>query len=223
MRMHRMILVFLLCGCAGLPFEPVPLVPVQDWNPVQVRSEFEQKLAGDFKTSEAGIFKYKGREFSVLSYTRVSSRDKTVSAAGLTPLGVKLFEITAGTDGVKDYSFSIPQIKNKIDPARMASAMAEDVWRIYMARIPASGSEIQIEKDRILFRSKRTDGALEYVFGGENGVLLEKSFKKGRRKIWSVRYFEYRAQGGKIYASKIIYENLQRHYTLILNLKEIFA
>ena len=62
---------------------------------------------------------------------------------------------------------------------------------------------------------------MEYVFAGKDNLLVEKRFLKGRKKIWSVCYYEYFFDAGKVYPRGIIFNNYAYSYKLIVNLKDI--
>ncbi len=212
----------LLSGCAGIPFEPVRFSPVEGINPGIVRKDFEGRLAGKFEVLESAVVRYRYREFAALGYTEVDSQENSLGVAGFTPMGVKIFEIKSAGEKF-EYAFSFPQIEKKIDPGKFAHGMAEDVRRIYLGRVPQASAEVVKAKDRIYYRQASGKGALEFVFGGPEMALVEKRYREGRRELWRVRYFEYRAKGSKIYPSKIFFENRVRKYSLALRLKEILA
>ena len=77
-------------------------------------------------------------------------------------------------------------------------------------------AEVKKTKDSIVFRETRDGKRIEYVFGGAEGLLLEK--RCGRRRI---RYYEYAEKAGKRFPGGIILENRKYHYRLVLRLKEV--
>lgn len=213
---------FLWSGCAALPFEPVRLGPVDGLDPARVREDFREKLADPFEVVESVIFTYGRRKITALGHSQVNAEEKTLAVAGMTPLGAKVFEIKSAGDKVES-SFSIPEMEKKVDREKMAQAMAEDVRRVYFTRIPAEEAEVFKSKGRIYYRQAAGPGKLEFIFGGPQAALIEKSYEEGGRKLWRVRYFEYRTEGSRIYPSKIFYENPVGKYSLALRLKEILA
>lgn len=213
---------FVLSGCAGIPFEPVQLSSVENLDVRIVRNNFEEKLATQFSVVESAVINYRGREMTALGYSEVDEKEDSLAVAGVTPVGVKLFEVKAVKGDLK-YSFSFPQIKKSVDHQKIAEAVAEDIRRIYMGRLPSAEAEVFKLKDRICYRQPSGKGELEFFFGGNENVLLEKRYKEGRRQIWSVRYFEYRDQNSKIYPSKIFFKHNARKYKVTLRLKEILV
>ena len=145
-----------------------------------------------------------------------------VGFAGVTPVGMKLFEVKS-TQGDLKYSFSFPQLKKNMNQKKIAEAVADDIRHIYFGRIPAPGVEVVYLKDRIRYRQPFGKGRLEFIFGGPETRLIEKSYKEGWRKIWKVRYFDYRVVNATIYPSQIYFENKKRKYKVTLRLKEIIA
>jgi len=212
----------LLGGCASVPFEPVKLSSVESLDARAVVTNFKEKLANHFSILESVVIHYRGRELTALGYSEVDEKANAAAVAGVTPLGVKLFEVKAVKDDLK-YSFSLPQIKNEMDHEKIAKAVADDVRRIYLGRVPLVDATVLMLKDKVCYRQASGKGVLEFYFGGPGNSLIEKRYREGRHTVWSVRYFEYQAQASKIYPSKIFYEQRDRKYTLALRLKEILA
>jgi hypothetical protein len=211
-----------LSGCAGIPFEPVRLSTVTALDPAAVRESFKGELPGHFSVLESAVIHYRGHDFTALGYSEADESSQTLAVAGVTPLGVKLFEVKE-MQGQLTYSFSLPQLKKKIDPQAVAEAVAGDVRNIYFDRVPAQDAEVFKRKDRISFRQLSGKGRLEFFFGGPGTRLIEKRYSEGGRKVWTVRYFDYRTENSKIYPSKIFFEQHLRNYNLTLRLKEILA
>ncbi len=211
-----------LSGCARIPFEPVALSPVAGLDAAQVRNNFEMQSVNRFSVLESAAIRFRGREIIALGYSEVNEPEDTLAVAGVTPVGVKLFEVKVVKDDLK-YSFSFPRLKNSKDPEEIAKAIAEDIRRIYLGRNPSVDAEVFKQQDRIGYRQAEGKGMLEFYFGGPESGLLEKRYVEGKREIWKVRYFEYLHKDSKIYPSKIFFENLQRKYKVTLRLKEVLA
>ena len=54
-----------------------------------------------------------------------------------------------------------------------------------------------------------------------DGVLVEKRYYENGRKIWTVSYYEYRRENGKLYPDGIILEHHEYGYRLVVRLREI--
>ena len=102
-------------------------------------------------------------------------------------------------------------------PGRSQTIRGECTSTVFPVRM----ATISKERYRILFRQQAEDGEIEYVFGGADGVLVEKRYYEEGRRIWSVSYHEYRRESGKLYPAGIILENHQRRYRLVVRLREI--
>ena len=226
MRQHAgffILTAILMAGCAGVPFKPVKFSRVDALEPKSMLDNFKKRLPERFEIIESVVFKYRRREISALGYTRVDEKEKTFATAGLTPMGVKVFQLETTGDKVKA-SFTLPpEAEKKINREKMAQAMAEDFHRVYFDRIPGVNAAVTKTKDRIYFREPSGDGILESVFGGPDKALVQKRFLKEGREIWKVRYFEYRSKNSKIYPGGIFYENRRGKYKITLRLKEITA
>lgn len=212
-----------LAGCAGAPFEPVKLISVRELEPDAVRQNFKNRLPDKFEVVESAVVTYRGHEMATaLGYTEVNEKENSLALAGFSLAGAKLFEVKSAGSEVES-SFSLPMLPKKADLQIVGRAAAEDVRRIYMDRLPRETAEVRKAKKKIYYRQPSGKGMLEFVFGGPGEVLIGKHYREGRRKIWSVRYFEYREKDSRIYPSKIFFENHQRKYEIALRLKEILA
>lgn len=206
-----------MLGCAHVPFQSVPYVSVAGKDPVSVRMSFEGKLPEEWKTVESAVFSYRWREFVALGYTKVNRINKTFSLIGMSPAGMKLFDVNGDAVGAK-CSFVVDEFTKHGD---FCSAVAADIRRVYFNRIPAPDAAVRMEKKQIVYREVKTDGVTEYVFAGEEPVLVEKRFLKGSHQVWRVRYYEYQTQDGKLFPKGIIFEHRDYKYRLTLRLKEL--
>jgi hypothetical protein len=92
---------------------------------------------------------------------------------------------------------------------------------MYFDRLPGSDATVSQERYRIVFRQQAGDGEVEFVFAGIEGALVEKHYCERGRKIWSVAYYEYRRENGKLYPNGIILNHHQYGYRLLVRLREI--
>ena len=192
-----------LNGCASLPFEPVELSPVSQLDPNEVRRNFKDRLTDKFEIVETAVLNYRGHEIISLGYSEIDEKNDSLAVAGFTPLGVKIFEMKAAGDKAEG-TFSIPQPGKTADPGKAAAAMAEDVRRIYLGRVPGDEAQAFKAKDKIHYRQVSGQGELEFIFGGPDTALIEKHYRTDGRKIWTVRYFEYTYKDSKMYPSKVL-------------------
>ena len=210
--------VFWVFACTTVPFQEVSLVSVEQVNPNAMREQFAVALPERFLIINTVTFEFKGQAFSAIGYTEVDASRKTFTVVGLHPAGgLKLFELSGDSEDAK-CTFALEEFTRWGD---FSLVVAEDTRRMYFDRIPGPDAKISKEKYRILFRQRAGDGDIEYVFGGADGVLVEKRYYEGGSRIWSVSYYDYRREMGKLYPAGIILEDHRRRYRLVVRLREI--
>ena len=74
-------------------------------------------------------------------------------------------------------------------------------------------------------RARQGDAIMEYMFGGRDGVLLEKRHLTDGwlwdSLKWKVNYYEYQQQDGYLYARGVVLYNADYHYRLIITRRDI--
>jgi len=194
------------------------LVSLEAVDPETVREEFALALPVAFQIVNTVTFEFKGRAFAAIGYTQVDTSRETFTVIGLHPAaGVKLFQIS-GDSQDSDASFTLEAFASYGDIAR---AIGDDTRRMYFDRLPVAGASVSKERDRILFRQPSGEGEIEFVFAGEDGVLIEKRYYENGRKLWSVSYYEYRLDDSKLYPGGIILDHHEYGYRLVVRLREI--
>ena len=210
--------VFWISACTTVPFQEVALVSVEQVDPETVRERFAVALPERFLIVNTVTFEFKGQEFAAIGYTDVDTSRETFTVVGLHPAGgLKLFELSGDSENAK-CTFALEEFTRWGD---FSLVVAEDTRRMYLDRIPGPDAKSSKEKSRILFKQQAGDGDIEYVFGGADGVLVEKRYYEGWSRIWSVSYYDYRRENGKLYPAGIILEDHGRRYRLIVRLREI--
>ena len=209
----------LICaaGCTRVPFEEVARVPTEGVEPTAVRERFAAALPGEFQVINTIVFRYRWHSFSALGYTHVDQVERTFTVVGLNHVGVKLLELTS-RDGSVECHFAVDELRQG---EKFAHTIAKDIERIYFDRIPTAEAEAGRTKYEVLFREQTPEGTLEYVFAGAERLLVEKRYVEGRRRIWSVRYYEYRRENGKLFPAGIVFRHHRHGYRLIVRLKEV--
>jgi len=212
-----LILSCLLLGCASIPFQKTDYFIVKDINPILVKNKFSDLLPSNFKVINTVIFKYRTKSFLSLGYIGIDAEERYFEMAGMSPMGIKLIEFV-GRNNQLEVSNVVDEISQKGD---LSKIIGEDINRIYFDQIPSSEATIYKKNKEIIFSENQGLGRLEYVFAGKDNLLVEKRFLKGRKKIWSVCYYEYFFDAGKVYPRGIIFNNYAYSYKLIVNLKDI--
>jgi hypothetical protein len=210
--------VLWLSACTSVPFQEVELVAVGEADPEAVREEFAVALPERFLIVNTVTFEFKGRTLAAIGYTDVDASQQTFTVVGLHPAGgLKLFEVSGDSEDA-NCTFALEEFTRWGEFCR---AVAEDTRRMYLDRIPDPDATVSKEKYRILFRQKAEHGEIEYVFAGADGVLVERRYYEKKSRIWSVFYYEYRRENGRLYPAGIILEDHRRRYRLVVRLREI--
>jgi hypothetical protein len=212
------ILTIFICGCSSVPFRHLDYLPLDGIDPQALRSDFSEKLPQEFELLNSAIFSYAHFHFSALGITRVDTPKKVLNVVGFSHLGIMLFELNLDKNGKVDCKYALPEFTKRGD---FASAVLNDIKKIYFDRVPSSSAEVKQEKYKVVYRERIKDAVTEYVFAGEGRFLAEKNYYEKRRKIWSVLYYEYAFRDGKIYPQAIMLRHHKYGYKLIIRLKEI--
>ena len=207
-------------SCSSVPFREMDMVSLEEVDPETVRESFSVALPAAFRVINTVTFEFKGRAFSAIGYTQVDTSSETFTVVGLHPAGgVKLFEISGDSENAES-SFALEDFAIHGDIARV---VGDDTRRMYFDRVPASNATVSKEQYRILFQQRAGDGEIEFVFAGSEGVLVEKHYYENGGRIWSVSYYEYRWDDGKLYPDGIILEHHEYGYRLVVRLREIHS
>lgn len=203
-----------LCiGCvAPSPFEPVERVPVADMTPAEVRAAFAKTVSEQYKLANSAVFHIRGRQMTGVGYVAVDAKKRSFAVACMSPLGLSLFDITSTNDAIK-CNLAIADVPHKDAFARVVAA---DVRDIYFDLVPANDAEARKTRNTIVFRRSGTEGRIEHIFAGADGMLVEK--RSGRRRI---RYYDYVDKNGRRFPRGIVLDNGKYRYRLVLRLKEV--
>lgn len=216
-------LIFLLAillstaGCSSIPFKNIDYVALDNLNPDNLRQEFKNSLAQKLEVINSIVFEYKWQSFSALGYTQLDLENDTFVVSCMNPVGIKLFELTGNRNEVKP-TFVLKELLQRGDLPR---AVGEDIRRIYFDLVPSSQAKIEKEKYRIIFSQPSGAGIMQYVFAGSHHWLIEKHYFEKNRKLWSVFYYDYLLDKGKLYPAGLILKHHRFGYNLIIRLKEV--
>ncbi|MBU0896928.1 MAG: hypothetical protein KJ629_05290 [Candidatus Omnitrophica bacterium] len=243
----RYIIIFLLVfssGCGRASFRQVRYVSTRDVDAKELPERFAKLLPEKFSLIDTIVFKYRGRAFSGIGYTYVDTRNNIFKVACLNPVGVKLFEITACENEVKT-NFVLEKFSELGD---LSKAVAEDIKRIYFNRIPSKDAQIRKTRNKVIFRHQKDEGILEHVFAGVDktppfkvsggsicarlcpqgyegipmdNLLITKNYYEKERLIWSVSYYQWHNNHGKIYPAGVVFKHHRYKYELVSRLREI--
>jgi hypothetical protein len=221
--MYRLKTVILLAillsgiGCSSIPFKKIDYVSLDNLDPQILRQDFGNILAQRMQVVNSIVFQYKFQRFSALGYTELNLADSTFAVSCMNPVGIKLFELTGNQDTISP-GFVLKELLQRGDLPR---AVGEDIRRIYFKMIPSPEAKIKKEKCKIIFNQAYGQGIMKYVFAGNRHLLTEKHYYEKNRNLWSVFYYEYSLNKGKLYPSGLILKNHRFGYNLVIRLKEV--
>jgi len=218
--MNRILIILCLtaiCGCAGVPFKPVERVSMEGLQPGMVLERFAGQLPQRFTVLNSTVFAYRTLKFSCIGPLQADTAGQAFTVVGMNHVGVKLFELRLSA-GAVEARYVFPELTKHGDFAR---AVCDDIQKIYFDRVPAADASVVRERDKIIFRRSSNGGSLEHVFAGRDNLLVEKHYSVNGRRLWSVFYYEYRRQQGKVFPGGIVLRNYRYGYYLAVRLKEI--
>jgi len=209
-------LLILLAGCKStIPFQKPESVLIEPDNSSAMIESFKAKLPRKYSLTSSILFEKGFGSFSAIGITEIDIDEEEFLVAGISPAGLKLFELSVGKDGVKK-SFAIEEVSKRGD---FAKVIAGDIKKIYFNLVPPLDSKIIKKKYTIIFESPRGDGMIQHIFGGSGGYLLEKKYYEKHRLIWSIAYYEYILIAGKLSPGGIIVHNYKYRYSLSVKQK----
>lgn len=203
-------------SCTSVPFQQTELVPLASEDPGRVVERFRAATPGNFQLLSSVVFEYNWQSFSGLSSIEISRADAGFKVAGMTPLGVKLFELSGDRDGIAT-RYSVDALNKYGD---LAAAVGNDIRRIYFDLFPDPQARILSKKKKLVFRQPSGRGSLEYVFAGAAGDLVEKKYSEDSRVVWRASYYEYADQDGKRVPRGIVFVHSGYGYRLTVRHKE---
>ncbi len=211
--------IFLVAGCARIPFQETALVPLESADPTSVVEKFKAGLPTNFQVLNSVVFEYNWRKFLGLGSVDLNRRDSRFRVVCLNPMGVKLFELSGDRNTiVTDYALDA-----LMQYGDLPAAVGKDIRRIYFDVVPSASAQVSKGKFTISFRQPADAGYMEYVFAGKDRDLIEKSYYENDDLVWRISYYEYREQDGKHYPQGIVLINYQYGYQLTVRQKELYS
>ena len=195
------------------------LKPLPDINPADAKEQilkFNSNILQKTEIFNLITFGFKGSSMQALGMTNLDAENKTFAVAAFTPTGLTLFKIKM-VNGKVVNSFVIPKFGGT-DLKQAAQTISKDIANIYFDRFVDPESQ-SIERDTYEVRIKKNN--LLYRFGGSPLKLIQKTKYEGRKRVWSVDYYDYRFLGKKEIAHKIFLKNYEYGYFLDIETKKI--
>ena len=207
-------ILFLLAGCAQEPFAREPLPDLNGPDPRLIRDTFALALPKHFISDDTVIIDAPfNHDFAFLGVLEVNRPAQEFEFVALNQVGLKLFQLGGNPRGVQ-VQYALGPLNDHKD---ILTAVGQDLWRMYFDLVPGEASEVDVGRRTVTFSQKSSGGSVEYQFGGDPAVLLQKGkggFLFGWQ--WRVRYFQYRWQTGTLYPRGIVMDNSDFHYRIIV-------
>lgn len=208
----------LLAGCATVPFRETPRVPMAAVDPRRLLAQSRLALPEHLQLLSSVVFNYRWRKVAGIGLLEIDRPARTFRIVCLNPLGVKLFELSGDAQTTEAHFVMPPLLEQGGD---FAGTVGEDIRRIYFDVLPAADASFRREKYAIIYRQPMAAGALEHVFAGAAGDLVEKRcVDENDDLVWQVSYYEYRTVNGKRAPQGIVLVNHRHGYRLTVRPKE---
>ena len=203
-------LLFFICplvlfgtSCAFEPFEYEPL----DGNPeigaiadpMPPEAVIEASVVGEYRFSK----------LSLLSLTRINFRTGSIQVAGLSPAGMKLFELSGSAEHPRECHW-IPGKYWEGHEEQASRRILSDVAAIYLNLLPERFDKFEVAdggKKLVVFERD-----IRYVFAGSPPRLIEKNVSENGSPFLRIRYYSF--QNG--FPMNISLEHLKYHYRLAI-------
>lgn len=204
-------ILLLFCGLSGLlctscAFEPfeyeVPegrpeIGSIADGMPPE--AVIEASVVGEYRFSK----------LSLLSLTRIDLRTGRIHVAGLTPAGMKIFDLSGTAEHPGECRW-IPGKYWEGHEEQASRRILSDISAIYRNLLPEHFEKYKFTDDgkKLVVR----EGDLRYVFAGAPPHLIEKTISENGSSVLRIRYYKW-SDG---FPMNISLENLKYHYRLAI-------
>lgn len=211
-----MMVLWLLAGCAEMPFRPPETVPMEGREPSAVVQGFREATPESFSQLNSIVFEFAGQKFLGIGFLEIDRRERTFRVICLNPMGVKLFDLS-GNDRGTTMNFAIEPLAGL---GNIAAAVGHDIRRIYFDHIPPENATPRMGRDRLVYGGGTPLGYQEHIFAGAGGDLVEKRLYDDQLISWRVGYYDYRERGGKRSPGGIVITDYRSGYQLTIREKE---
>lgn len=211
-------LLFVMAGCAKLPFAAEPMPVLQNPNPSAIRDNFARALPNRFTTDDTIIIQAPFHDdLAMLGVLRVDRSAGTFEVVALNHVGIKLFDLSGNRSDVS-IGFALGPLMAHKD---ILISIAHDFARMYLDLVPTDTAKTDIESNKVQFTDKRSGQTVVYEFAGDPAALREKQHDGFFGTIWRVRYFRYSTEFGGLYPRGIVMDNDRYHYRIIVKNRDV--
>jgi hypothetical protein len=212
--------VLVFNGCATVPFSSTERVSVDDVDPEVARMTFQDGQPGDYQLINTIVFRYRWHTQAAVGYLTVEHAQDRFALAAMTHMGVKLLELQ-GSGGRVKCSYALAEFSEHLDD--VAAAIGLDIRHMYFNSVPSRDALVEKKRREIIYTERTSSGLTEFIFAGQQPVLIEKRLYEQGKRICRVRYYEYQSRGQKMFPGGILLENDRHGYRLEVHLKEIIS
>ncbi len=213
------VLIFHVAGCAAVPFGSPADASMKDVSPHELLARFEERLPSRFTLLNSLVFQFGlFNKVSALGYISVDREHRRFHVVCMSPVGVKLFEVSGDEKDI-DRHFAIGDFgKNPY----FFRSVAEDIRRVYFGLVPPEETPVYRGRRRMYFYSESGSGEeTVYRFGSPDHVLLDKTRLRDHVGLWRVSYYEYRSTSEGYLPAGTVLENWEYGYRITIRLKDI--
>jgi hypothetical protein len=218
--MHKRLLGYaisctlILSGCAQLPAKIISREETQT-----LLDDFRSRLANKYEVLSSVVFTFGSFTLSSLGLTSIDAAQDSLSAAGLSPVGITLFKVVA-VRGEIQQSFIAPELAKHGD---VAKAVAGNIHDIYFDLTPPLPLSMDSKDGKLYLKTSIQDGSQsEYVFSERDRTLMEKRLYRDGQLFWSIHYADwFEDAAGKLHPKSIRFIHQAYQYQLVINLKEV--
>lgn len=177
-----------------------------------------------FRSRETLVFSYRPHwwwpklQFAAVGYAVVDRPARTFTAACVSPMGIKIFEL-AYSNGTYRVESSFP-LPGDADQAR--ASIAADIASVFLDELPPPGDTPDVCGDELLFREERNGARTDRVFAIPSGQLLRKDIVT-RDSHRSLTFEAAPREDGRDIPVTVELRNRRYGYSLRMQMQEVTA
>ena len=216
-RIGRLMILLLLLTTAGCQL-CAPRATVS----VRAPAGPAQPLPDIFTATHAVVFEFKPHwwwptlRLAALGYASVDCVTHSYRVVCLSPLGVKLFEVSK-TNGATQVNTLLPTA-GKQQP--LVQAMGGDVASLFFDLVPPAGTLGEAREETWFFSCPAEQCRTEYTLAATTGLPVKKEIYEGRKRVKTVTFEDFASVEGRAVPSHISLQDRRNDYRLIFVLKE---
>lgn len=204
------LLLVVMAGCAKVPFAHPALPTLVNPNPESIRSAFDRNTPKRFISEDTVIINAPFNQMAALGFVRVDRTAGTFDLMCLNHMGIQLF-LLSGDREKTEIRFALPPL---MEQKTVLIAIAQDIRNMYLDVLPGPRAQSRIHPKYVLFSDLK--GQIDYEFGGDSLVLLQKRHGDDLWPIWRVKYYEYVKGPDGLFPRGMVLDNYRYHYRIVV-------